>query len=305
MRRARSAYVTSGSDTRNVSAWSVSKPGCTRWTRMKLLISRPAPASSATASASSATTNPLLTRRLRRPVIAPRPPSFRAPTSAPRVTWKAGILPNRRPVSIATSPANAATVASTRTSPRRGMPSGCRLTSASLPHQARSNPQMPPPSDSSTLSVSNCRISRPRPAPSAVRTASSLSRAAARASVRLATLMQAIKSTNPTAPRTSNSDIRSLANDPAVQRRDRDAADRRCAWGMTLEPPANVFDVGRRLRRRHAVFQTSDDVQIPGATIADAEVLIVQDRHPEHCRFGVRRTPAGATPTMVYGARPW
>ena len=57
--------------------------------------------------------------------------------------------------------------------------------------------------DSTTLSVSSCRMMRRRPAPSAERTASSRERAVARASSRLATLAQQIRSTKPTTPRNS------------------------------------------------------------------------------------------------------
>ena len=57
---------------------------------------------------------------------------------------------------------------------------------------------MPPAQASTMLSVSNCRTMRQRPAPSVARVASSRDRDAARASVRLATLTQAISSTNPT-----------------------------------------------------------------------------------------------------------
>ena len=50
------------------------------------------------------------------------------------------------------------------------------------------------------LSVSNCRTMRPRPAPSAARTAISRCRAVARASSRFATFAHAISSTSVTAP---------------------------------------------------------------------------------------------------------
>ncbi len=61
-------------------------------------------------------------------------------------------------------------------------------------------PNAAPATESSTLSVNSCRISRPRAAPRADRRAISLLRSAARASSRFATLPQAISSTNPTAP---------------------------------------------------------------------------------------------------------
>ena len=65
------------------------------------------------------------------------------------------------------------------------------------------HPSAPPMSDSTRLSVSSCRMMRRRPAPSADRTASSRVRTVARASSRLATLAQQMRSTNPTTPRNS------------------------------------------------------------------------------------------------------
>ena len=64
---------------------------------------------------------------------------------------------------------------------------------------------MPPASETRMLSVSSCLSRRSRVAPRAVRTAISFERAAARASSRLATLAQAMRSTNPTAPRSTSS----------------------------------------------------------------------------------------------------
>ena len=69
---------------------------------------------------------------------------------------------------------------------------------SATPPNAIAVPMMPPRSDSSALSVRNCRIRRPRDAPTARRTAISRSRVAIRASSRLATLTQAISSTSPT-----------------------------------------------------------------------------------------------------------
>ena len=59
-------------------------------------------------------------------------------------------------------------------------------------------PSAPPISDSSTLSVSNCRTSWPRVAPSDSRTAISRWRMKPRAISRFATFAHAISSTRPT-----------------------------------------------------------------------------------------------------------
>jgi hypothetical protein len=72
--------------------------------------------------------------------------------------------------------------------------------SALTASEASTSPAAPPITESTTLSVSSWRTSRPLPAPNATRTATSRSRAAARASSRLATFAQAMSSTSPTAP---------------------------------------------------------------------------------------------------------
>ena len=68
------------------------------------------------------------------------------------------------------------------------------------PHHVSGTATRPPISARSTASVINCRTIRPRPAPIAVRIAISRDRPAARVSSRLATLAQAMSSTNVTAP---------------------------------------------------------------------------------------------------------
>ncbi len=70
----------------------------------------------------------------------------------------------------------------------------------SMVSHANADADAPPATASSVLSVSSCRTSRPRPAPSAARIASSRSRPSIRASVRLATFAQAISSTSPVMP---------------------------------------------------------------------------------------------------------
>ena len=70
--------------------------------------------------------------------------------------------------------------------------------------QAKARPTTPATIDSSVLSASSWRTSRPRPAPSAARMANSRSRRSIRASVRLATLAQASSSTRPVVPSSSH-----------------------------------------------------------------------------------------------------
>ncbi len=71
-------------------------------------------------------------------------------------------------------------------------------------------PAAPPTRANSTLSVRSCRVRRPRVAPREMRSAISLVRPAERASSKLATLVQAIRSTSPTAPNNSNRRVRSV-----------------------------------------------------------------------------------------------
>ena len=90
-------------------------------------------------------------------------------------------------------------------------------TSRSRPAAASAKPRAPPKSASSVLSVSSWRTSRPRPAPSAARIASSRLRRSMRDSIRLATLAQAISSTQPTAPSSTSSvgRARSVSSSPS------------------------------------------------------------------------------------------
>src|SRR5437588_168334 len=67
-------------------------------------------------------------------------------------------------------------------------------------HCATKMPSRAPAQETSRHSVKSWRTSRPRDAPSALRTAISLLREAARASIRLARLAEAISNTSPTMP---------------------------------------------------------------------------------------------------------
>ncbi len=85
---------------------------------------------------------------------------------------------------------------------------------------------------SSTLSVSNCRTIRERPAPSAARIASSPRRWAPRASRRFVTFRQAIISTNATAPAIATSEgLTALVTS--------------CCSGCTIKPPVSDAQSGR------------------------------------------------------------
>ena len=100
----------------------------------------------------------------------------------------------------------------------RGRLVGYARISACTPTRASNRPSAPPAIDSSTPSVMNCRSSRPRLAPSAVRTANSRCRASARASSRLARFAHAISSTRPTAACSTQIARLALAEDLVLQR---------------------------------------------------------------------------------------
>ena len=107
---------------------------------------------------------------------------------------------------------NTSTHRSKRICSTRGtVPGGASATNPGTPQSAIKIPAAPPASATKVLSVSNCRTSRQRPAPKAVRTAISCCRPAARASNRFATLAQAMSSTNATAPAKIKSDARIFA----------------------------------------------------------------------------------------------
>ena len=163
-----------------------------------LCSSRAAPTTSAVESASW---TPTSTYRIgaRAPMLAGRP----ACCSASRISARPAISAGSRPETSATASVDSSAATSTgrliERSARRGMESGStpRLTLTSAHASAR--PAAAPTDASSRPSVSVCRSSRARLAPSARRTPSSPVRPAARAIWRLATLAQATSSSRPTA----------------------------------------------------------------------------------------------------------
>ena len=129
--------------------------------------------------------------------------SFSVRLRSARELWSAGIRPKTIPVTTETAAVKASTRQSTPTSapcsPMRGSPAVLMVSSARIPRMPSTSPIAPPTTESATLSVSNWRMIRPRPAPIAARMATSRLRAVARTSSRFATLAQAIRRTNATA----------------------------------------------------------------------------------------------------------
>ena len=110
-RRAASfGYRVAGSASCAVRTLSAENPGFTSWSRAKLLISRPAPTSSMSASAVSAITSVARVT----PVLFPAEPravsSFSNEFAFPRITAIAGTSPKTRPVTSASVMVKASTV---------------------------------------------------------------------------------------------------------------------------------------------------------------------------------------------------
>ena len=195
---AASRYLVSGRSTVIDMTCAGRKPSSIVRSRWKLRSIRPAPVSSIRASATSATTSPPRSRP--RPVVARMPLPGDAAEPGP-VAATAGASPNATPVTRATPKVNSNTPASIRMSCVRGIvPAGASASSPRIPASATGTPTAAPSRNSTVLSVSSWRTSRPRPAPSAVRIATSFRRAAPRMRSRFATFAHAMSSTNATAP---------------------------------------------------------------------------------------------------------
>ena len=126
-----------------------------------------------------------------------RPDPRRASAGSVRVANHAGAAPKMIPVSSANPNANPRTVnEGTVLTGRNWELWKASVSSSRAAAIATTSPAIPPPTASKTLSVRACATICRR-APTARRTAACPRRATARASSRLATLAQAISSTNP------------------------------------------------------------------------------------------------------------
>ena len=131
----------------------------------------------------------------------PVSPLFSAEVRSCLTDRNVGRMPSRRPVPRDTASVNSRT--------RRSMPAsseisigrgGVSVSSPRVAALATASPHTPPRSEMSRLSVSSCRTSRARLAPSDARIANSLRRARERASSRLAIFAQAMSRTSATIP---------------------------------------------------------------------------------------------------------
>ncbi len=166
---------------------------------------------------------------------------------APRV---AGTMPKNRPHAIVMNSPKPRTVPSRRISSTRGIVAGMSVRKACIDSIATVTPQAPLTTASETLSVSSCRARRAGRAPSAARSASSLWRLVARASTRLATFAQAIRSTTPTAPRRTRSDTRTR--------------------GLNIESSS------RSIRTPQFRFVDGNSSSIPAATRCISSLLLIE-----------------------------
>ena len=151
--------------------------------------------------ATSKATRPSRRWRVRRLSVVAEAPALRVSKGARHVTRHAGKMPNRQPVAMDASKANAKTRASIWTSSRRGMLAGAKCTNPFTAKVATHTPSAPPARLSRKVSVSIWRMTRARVAPNATRIAASRMRPGTRIRRRLARLLQTINKTIPTAPR--------------------------------------------------------------------------------------------------------
>lgn len=179
-----------------------SKPRSNATNAAKLRRNNPAAVNSVRASATCATASPVWPVLARnRPTLLPAgaPASFSMRTAPARDPPSAGAAPNKSPATTDRPTANAATTPSTRTSASPGTSRGTSVGAACTIPAATARPRAPPTALSTTLSVSNWPTMRPRPAPSARRTANSRRRAFPRTSSSPATFAHASSKTSPVA----------------------------------------------------------------------------------------------------------
>ena len=167
---------------------------------VKLRISRPALASSTTASATLETTSMACRRCWRAPPMLRAPPSRSRSVRSRRSLTTSGSNPKTMAVSADSANVKSTTRPSSRTSCTPGRPSVITSGIARTTALPMNKPSAPPAAVSSRPSTSSICSKRRRPAPSAARTLISRWRVTARLSTRFATFAHATSSTSPTAP---------------------------------------------------------------------------------------------------------
>ena len=185
-----------GSVIENVTRRDRSNPASTRVRLYTVRISRPAPMTRITASATSTVTS---TRRRRWRALPRSPVSFKGLAGALVPLFAIGANPKSRPAAIEIAAAKTRTGTLMATCVVRGRLAGYRNTTARTQKCASQRPIRPPVTDNNTPSVIVCRSSRARLAPRAARTANSRRRAPARAMLKFARFTQPISRTRPAA----------------------------------------------------------------------------------------------------------
>ena len=191
----------------------------------------------------------------------------------------AGASPNRAPERREIRSVNPSTRASRWTSVVRGSDSPVMPRTAPLPSAASTTPRAPPSTPTTMLSVSSCCTTRPRPAPSAVRTANSRALALQRARVRFATFTQAMRSTKATAAMRRRSTGRTGPTISLLQGDERSTGPLVRLWIRLGQSPADGVQVTLRLGERDARLQSRDamDAQ-PRASRQEEVVRPLPDR---------------------------
>ena len=247
---------------RKTSRLFVSKPTSTRRNSANVRANNPAPTSSITAAAISATTSPA---RSRPDALAETAvPSLSAPAIGVRLARKVGTAFPTAVTRSARTAANDATRAFMATSCRRGMPAGAIDRAASTHHAVRTMAMTIVTIALNTLSAINCRVTRLPPAPSARRIAISLARPTPRAMARLATLAQTSNSRQNIAAKTRRSSrrlVRAISSASGESRTLQPALMSGCS---AANPLASVCIRAVCAFDGHPGFHPAHDAQEPG-----------------------------------------
>ena len=278
------SYVRAGNRSFMESTFSGRKPGSTARSLRKLWSSKPAPVSSVTGERTSATT---ITRfvRLRG---APACRAACAGAQRRREIGLAGLHRGQDAEDEARNQRDAGghgerDAVDRRVATTRQMFVARDRAARACRDRATAKPTAAPTARGARSRSSAGARAAPRPAPSAVRTAISLSRAVARTSMRLATFAQAISSTSATAPSMMNSGLR-MSPDKEFLQRLTHARAARGSLRETVSPSArrlvtsaSAWSIGRR----RLIAPSSPSQRAPRAAV---------DQLVGAHRFGIQRS---------------
>ena len=199
----------------------------------------------------------------------PRPPSFSTLRISRRLVCSAGARPNSRLVSSAIPSITPSTRASSSMGCQSWFFSAPSCLSQSSAKPPTLMPTMPPPSASSTLSISNWRTMAPRLPPSAIRVAISRPRAPDRASSSPAMFTQPISSTIRTAAQVSSSSDANALRRPGLQRDDAllEVLHLAREGRVGVQRLAERSQLLARLRPTHARLQARDHFVVGSAAL--------------------------------------